>query len=73
MHYQMVKVGLNIRVRTLDPDPNAAAFFERAITECIDKYQGGDEIAALLHTIEYKQINQVHRSFSQIEVGMNHG
>jgi hypothetical protein len=73
MHYQMVKAGLTIKVRTLDPDPNAAAFFERAIIECTDKYQGGEEIAALLHGIEYRQINQVHRSFSQIEVGMNHG
>ena len=73
MHYQMVKPGLSIRVRTLEPDPNAAAHFERAIVECTDKYRGGEEIAGLFRGIEYKQIAQVHRSFSQIEVGMDHG
>jgi hypothetical protein len=73
MHYQMVRTGLTIKVRTLEPDSNAAAFFERAILECTDKYQGGEEIAAILRGIEYKQINHVHRSFSQLEVGMNHG
>jgi hypothetical protein len=72
MHYQMIKVELDIKVRTLEPDPNAAAFFERAITEYTEKYRGGEEIAALLRGIDYKQINQVHRSFSQIQVGMNH-
>jgi hypothetical protein len=73
MHYQMVKPGLSIRVRTLEPDTNAAAHFERAIVECTDKYQGGEEIATLLRSIEYKQIAQVHRSFSQIEVGLDRG
>ena len=73
MHYQMVKPGLRLRVRTLDPDANAAAHFERAIVECTEKYQGGTEIADLLRNIEYKQIAHVHRSFSQIEVGMEHG
>ena len=72
MHYQMVNVGVDIKVRTLEPDPNSSSFFEHAVAEYIEKYEGGAEIAALLRSIEYKQINQVHRSFSTIEVGMSH-
>jgi hypothetical protein len=72
MHYQMVKPDVDIKVRALEPDTNAAAFFERAITDYIDNYEGGDEMATLLRRIEYKQITHVHRSFSTIEVGMIH-
>ena len=67
-HYQMVKSGLRIRVRTLEPDHNAAANFDRAITECIERFHAGNEIEELLKRIEYRQIETVHRSFSQIEV-----
>lgn len=73
MHYQMVKVGTDIKIRALEPDPNAAALFKRAVEEYIESCGGGEEIAALLLSIDYSQINQVHRSFSQIEIGMNNG
>jgi len=71
MHYQMVKPGVDIRIRTLEPDGNSAAHFERAIDEYRDNFQGGDEIAGLLSSIDYRQLHQVHRSFSQVEIGMN--
>ena len=70
MHYQMLRPGTEIKVRTLEPDANAAAFFERAVKEYIENCDGGAEIAALLAAIDYRQINQIHRSFSVIEVGM---
>ena len=73
MHYQMVKVGVDIRIRTLEPDAASASIFERAIVEYIDNCGGGEEIATLLKTIDYRQLNSVHRSFSQIEVGMSRG
>jgi hypothetical protein len=70
LHYQMLQPGTDIKIRTLDPDPNAAAFFTRAVQEYTENYEGGDEIAALLTAIDYRQMNQVHRTFSPIEVGM---
>jgi hypothetical protein len=66
----MLRPSTEIKVRTLEPDSNAAAFFERAVKEYIENCDGGAEIAALLSAIDYHQINQVHRSFSVIEVGM---
>jgi hypothetical protein len=70
MHYQMLRPGTEIKVRTLEPDANASVFFERAIKEYIENCDGGAEIDALLSAIDYHQINRVHRSFSVIEVGM---
>jgi hypothetical protein len=70
MHYQMLRPGTAIKVRTLEPDSNSAAHFQRAVQEYIENYEGGDEIRALLSAIDYRQINQVHRSFSTIEIGM---
>jgi hypothetical protein len=51
MHYQMVRPGIDIRVRTLDPDPNSAALFNRAIDEYTENFHGGEEIASLLRGI----------------------
>jgi hypothetical protein len=73
MHYQMIKVGVDIKIRTLEPDPASASIFQRAIEEYIDNCGGGDEIATILKKIDYRQMDQVFRSFSQIEVGMSRG
>jgi hypothetical protein len=72
MHYQMVRLGVDIKVRTLESHPNSAAHFRRAIDEYISNFQGGEEITALLTAVDYRQIEQVHRTFSEIEIGMNH-
>jgi hypothetical protein len=72
MHYQMVRPGTDIKIRTLEPDKDSAAFFNRAIQEYIENSDGGTEYAALLSRISYRQLNQIHRSFSSIEVGMRH-
>jgi hypothetical protein len=71
MHYQMVRPGTDIKIRTLDPDPNSAAYFKRAIDEYIANFKGGDEITALLQATDYRQIEKVHRTFSEIYIGMH--
>ncbi len=71
MHYQMVRPEIDIRIRTLDPDPNSAAYFERAVHEYIANFKGGDDFAKLLQAIDYRQIEKVHRTFSEIEIGMH--
>jgi len=71
MDYQMVRPGIDIKVRALDPDPNSAAYFKRAVDEYIANFKGGDEITTLLQTIDYRQIEQVHRTFSEVEIGMH--
>lgn len=73
MHYQMVDEGIAIKLRLLDPDPNAPAHFKRAINEYVDAYDGGEAMAALLNKIEYSSITNIVSQFSQIEVGMFHG
>jgi hypothetical protein len=71
-HYQMLRPDTEIKIRTLEPDANAAAHFRRAVQEYREHYEGGDEIGTLLSRIDY-QINQMHRSFSTIEIGMRNG
>jgi hypothetical protein len=73
MHYQMVDEGITIKLRLLDPDPNAPAHFRRAINEYVDAYDGGEAMAELLNKIEYSSITNVVSQFSLIELGMSHG
>ena len=40
MHYQMVKQGIAISVRTLDADANAPGALKRAVDEYIENYDG---------------------------------
>lgn len=70
MHYQRVNENFDITIRTLDPDPNAAAHFSRAVNEFIEVYEGEEEIALLLRAIKYQRINSVHTSFSDVDLGM---
>lgn len=72
-HFQRINTEVDIKVRTLDPDPNAAANFDRAVSEYIETYEGGEEIAHLLKAIQYQRINTIHTSFSDTDVGMIHG
>jgi hypothetical protein len=71
-HFQMLSETTTIRLRLLDPAPNAPSHFRHAITEYVDAYEGGEAMADLLRKIEYSAITHVVSSFSEVEVGMFH-
>ena len=71
-HYQMVDKGVSIKLRLLDPHPNAPANFKRAIHEYVDVYEGGESMATLLNAIEYQSMTSIVTKFSEIEIGMFH-
>lgn len=71
-HYQMLDSATTIRLRLLDPAPNAPAHFQHAIREYVDAYEGGEAKADLLKKIEYSAITHVVPTFSEVEVGMIH-
>jgi hypothetical protein len=70
MHYQVLVGDTDVHVKTLDPHPNAAAFFEKAKDQYVDEYEGGPEIRDRLNTIKFAQINDVRTKFSELELGM---
>jgi hypothetical protein len=74
MHYQMVKEGIAISIRTFDADENAPAHFKRAVDEYIDNYDGqGSDFATLLRKISFDLMPQIKSQFSQEYIGMKRG
>lgn len=70
MHYQVLVDDTDVYVKTLDPHPNAAAFFGKAKDQYVDEYEGGTEIRNRLNAIQFAQINDVRTKFSELELGM---
>lgn len=70
MHYQILLYDTDIQIKTLDPHPDAPAFFHKAIDQYSDEYGGGSDIKEKLHSIRYNQINQIQTTFSELEIGM---
>jgi hypothetical protein len=70
MHYQMLDKGVPIALKILDPHPNAPALFKRAVSQYIDDYEGGEEMATLLSQIEYSPITNIVNQFSLVHLGM---
>jgi hypothetical protein len=73
MHYQMVKQGVAIAIRTFDVNENAPAHFKRAVDEYIENYEGGNDFAALLRSISFDLMPQIKSHFSQELIGMKRG
>ena len=71
MHYQILVEGTDVSIRALDPNPNAAAFFDKAKSQYIDEVQGGADLEKRLNLIKFGQINDVRTKFSDIELGMD--
>ena len=73
IHYQMLKRGLAIGIRVLNPAENAPAHFKRAVDEYIENYDGQDsEFATLLRAITFDLMPQIKSQFSQLKIGMRH-
>jgi hypothetical protein len=74
LHYQMVKPGIKISVRAVEADPNAPAYFKRAVDEYVENYDGDNsELAVLLRTIDYELVSQIKSQFSLVKIGMTRG
>jgi hypothetical protein len=74
MHYQMVKQGVAISIRTFDVNENAPANFKRAVDEYIENYDGrNSDFAALLRKISFDLMPQIKSQFSKEFIGMKRG
>ncbi len=73
-HYQMVKPGIEIRVRMLAPEENAPARFERAIDEYIENFDGQEsDLASQLRGIKFDLMPQLSSQFPKGKVRRNRG
>lgn len=70
MNFQMIEEGIDVQVRTLAADDLAAAHFKQAIEKYIRDCEAKKDTAALLRSVLYKAISDVHSSFSLIDTGM---
>jgi hypothetical protein len=70
MYYQLIDKDINVKIRTLDPDPASIAIFNKAIADYIEAVKGGPDIEKRLRAIEYKQITKIKMNFSLVELGM---
>lgn len=74
MHYQMVKQGIAIQIRTFDTAENAHALFNRAVDEYIENYEGQEsDFAANLRAIKFELMEQIQSQFSTLNIGMKRG
>jgi hypothetical protein len=73
-HYQMVRPGIEIRVRMLAPDENAPARFVRAVDEYIENFDGQEsDLANQLRSIKFDVMPQISSQFSLVKLGMKRG
>src|ERR1035438_4284100 len=72
MYHELIDKGIEVKIRTLDPDPASLAVFKKAIGDYIEAVGGGPDIERRLRAIEYKQINKVKMNFSVVDLGLKH-
>ncbi len=73
LHYQIVHPEIEVQIKLLDAHPTAPALFDKALDQHVDECEGGDDLKARLHGIEFSTISQVKTRFSDIEIGMRNG
>jgi hypothetical protein len=73
LHYQVVNPEIEVQVKLLDAHPMAPALFDKALDQYVDECEGGDDLKARLHGIEFSTIGQVKTRFSDKEIGMRNG
>lgn len=69
MHFQIIKPGNNVRVKTIDAHVNAPMKFGQAVDLYVDK-KGAPQIKTLLDSVEFGQIAQIKSIFSDVAIGM---
>ncbi len=71
MYYQLLQSNTEVFIRTLETDPNASVLFQKAVHEYTEQCENSTEIRERLKAVTYAQINDIHTSFSEIEIGMD--
>lgn len=72
LHFQVLAEDTDVQIKTLDAHPDAPAFFGKAIDQYIDERHGAEDLKRLVEGIEFSQMNQVQRRFSELQIGMEH-
>lgn len=73
MFHGLVDDGVEISIRAFMPVKEARALFERAVADYIVRFEGGEELSALLKSIRYESMTFVRRQYSTVEIGMTRG
>jgi len=72
MFHGLVDEGVNITVRVSMQGKESRALFDKAIDDYIVRFDGGDQLAALLKAIHYESMTFVRRQYSTVEIGMKY-
>lgn len=73
MFHGLVDDVMEVSVRVFMQDNESRARFDKAIEDYIVRFEGGDELTALLKAIHYESMAFVKRQYSTVEIGMNRG
>jgi hypothetical protein len=71
MFHGLVDDGVEICVRVFMQGKESRALFDKAVEDYIVRFEGGDELSALLKGIRYESMACVRRQYSTVEIGMN--
>lgn len=69
-HYQIISTGISIKIKLLNPAPEATAVFTRAIKAYTSRYNISEELSERLKTIAIETVKNIRTQFSEIEIGM---
>jgi hypothetical protein len=72
MHYQLIQADIDLHLRTLETDVEAAAIFGKAKQEYTEECENSSEIKSRLDAISYGQIAEIHTKFSEIVIEMDY-
>jgi len=70
LHYQFFDDNPFIRIKLLDAHHNAPALFSKAIDEYVDEHEGGEDLKTQLKAIDFAIMQNVHKNFSEQQIGM---
>lgn len=74
-HYQVLREGMDVQIKLLDPAPNASALFQKAVQGYVESLAGNNadtSLAERVRAIKFKGIGQVRTTFSTVELGMDY-
>jgi hypothetical protein len=71
MNYQQLNEYSEVRICTLNQDPEAASIFENAKKRYVETSRNDEKLIGRLSEIMYQSITTIKKNYSEIEIGMD--
>ena len=74
-HYQLLNDNTEIQIKLLEASVNAPAMFQKAVQNYVEALAGegpDNSLSERVKAIKFKKVNQMHTTFSTVELGMDY-